>query len=78
MAIILTFVGLFSAVNSTFIIGAQPNPGNTTNALMVQLIQITANGPDAGIDISKLSSFTGYSPSTGCCHSPILALHSPS
>jgi hypothetical protein len=40
----------------------QPNPGDTTNALMVQLIQITAN-PNAGYDISNLSSSTSYSSS---------------
>ncbi|KAG2757223.1 hypothetical protein P692DRAFT_20825172 [Suillus brevipes Sb2] len=33
IGIMLTFAGLFSAVNSTFIIGMQPNPGDTTNAL---------------------------------------------
>ncbi|OAX32877.1 hypothetical protein K503DRAFT_570972, partial [Rhizopogon vinicolor AM-OR11-026] len=64
MAIILIFAGLFSAVNSTFIIGMQPNPGDTTNALMVDLIKIIANGTNAGIDISNLSSSTGYSTST--------------
>ncbi|OAX33246.1 hypothetical protein K503DRAFT_663339, partial [Rhizopogon vinicolor AM-OR11-026] len=64
MAIILTFAGLFSAVNSTFIIGMQPNPGGTTNALMVQMMQILVNGPDAGIDISNLSSSTDYPFST--------------
>ncbi|KAJ8579355.1 hypothetical protein M405DRAFT_718211, partial [Rhizopogon salebrosus TDB-379] len=62
MGIILTFAGLFSAVNSTFIVGMQPNPGDTTNALMVKLIQITAN-PNAGYDISNLSSSTSYSSS---------------
>ncbi|OJA08595.1 hypothetical protein AZE42_07128, partial [Rhizopogon vesiculosus] len=64
MAIILTFAGLFSAVNSTFIIGTQPNPSNTTNALIVTLINITANGPNAGVDISNLSSSTDYSSAT--------------
>ncbi|OAX34471.1 hypothetical protein K503DRAFT_675967, partial [Rhizopogon vinicolor AM-OR11-026] len=64
MAIILTFAGLFSAVNSTFIIGMQPNPGDTTNALMVQMMQILVSGPDAGIDISNLSSSTDYPSST--------------
>ncbi|KAJ8581347.1 hypothetical protein M405DRAFT_721699, partial [Rhizopogon salebrosus TDB-379] len=61
MGIILTFAGLFSAVNSTFIIGMQPNPGDTTNALMVQLIQIIATGNVP--DISNLSSSTNYSSS---------------
>ncbi|KAG0699409.1 hypothetical protein DFH29DRAFT_767111, partial [Suillus ampliporus] len=63
MGIILTFAGLFSAVNSTFIIGMQPNPGDTTNFLLLQLIQITAD-PNAVHDISNLSSSTGYSSST--------------
>ncbi|OJA19648.1 hypothetical protein AZE42_14098, partial [Rhizopogon vesiculosus] len=31
---------------------------------MVDLIKIIANGTNAGIDISNLSSSTGYSPST--------------
>ncbi|KAG2340423.1 hypothetical protein BDR05DRAFT_889998, partial [Suillus weaverae] len=61
MGIILTFAGLFSAVNSTFIIGMQPNPGETTNALLLQLILIMAGGPNAVHDISDLSSSTGYS-----------------
>ncbi|KAG1745221.1 hypothetical protein EDB19DRAFT_1906344 [Suillus lakei] len=56
--------GLFSAVNSTFIIGMQPNPGDTTNALLVQLIEITVNGPNSAPDISNLSSSTRYPSST--------------
>jgi hypothetical protein len=40
----------------------QPNPGDTTNALMVQLIRITAN-PNAEYDTSHLSSSTSYSSS---------------
>ncbi|KAJ8588058.1 hypothetical protein M405DRAFT_717039, partial [Rhizopogon salebrosus TDB-379] len=60
---ILTFAGLFSAVDSTFIIGMQPNPGDTTNILMVQLIKVIADGSGA-VDISNLSSSTGYSSST--------------
>ncbi|KAG1838916.1 hypothetical protein DFJ58DRAFT_622235, partial [Suillus subalutaceus] len=63
MGIILTFAGLFSAVNSTFIVGMQPDPGETTNALLVQLIQITVNGPNSAPDISDLSSSTQYSSS---------------
>ncbi|OAX40408.1 hypothetical protein K503DRAFT_620216 [Rhizopogon vinicolor AM-OR11-026] len=63
MGIILTFAGLFSAVNSTFIVGMQPNPGDTTNALMVQLIQVIANGPDTVNNISNLSSSTDYTSS---------------
>jgi hypothetical protein len=41
----------------------QPNPGDTTNALMVQLIQIIAD-PNAVHAISNLSSSTSYSSST--------------
>ncbi|KAG1717656.1 hypothetical protein EDB19DRAFT_1652804, partial [Suillus lakei] len=63
MGIILTFAGLFSAVNSTFIIGMQPNPGETTNVLLLHLIQIMAD-PNAVHDISSLTSFTGFSAST--------------
>ncbi|KAG1724654.1 uncharacterized protein EDB91DRAFT_124909 [Suillus paluster] len=64
MSIILTFAGLFSAVNSTFITGMQPNPGNTTNALLLYLIQVTVD-PNAPHDISNsISSPTGYSSST--------------
>ncbi|OAX33244.1 hypothetical protein K503DRAFT_669643, partial [Rhizopogon vinicolor AM-OR11-026] len=63
MSIILTFAGLFSAVNSTFIMGMQPNPGDTTNDLMVQLIRIMVDGADA-VNISNLSSSTTYPPST--------------
>ncbi|KAG1724643.1 uncharacterized protein EDB91DRAFT_1022469, partial [Suillus paluster] len=61
MGIILTFAGLFSAVNSTFIVRMQPNPGDTTNALLVQLIQITVSGPNAVNDTSNLSSSMGFS-----------------
>ena len=41
----------------------RPNPVDTTNALMVQLIKVIANGPDA-VDISSLSSLTPYPSST--------------
>ncbi|KAG1725531.1 hypothetical protein EDB19DRAFT_264472 [Suillus lakei] len=64
MGIILTFAGLFSAVNSTFIIRMQPNPGDTTNSLLLQLIQISVNGPNSVQDVSNLSSSTGYPSST--------------
>ncbi|KAG1767542.1 hypothetical protein EDD22DRAFT_751326, partial [Suillus occidentalis] len=47
MDILLIFAGLFSAVNTAFIIAMQPNPGDTTNALLRQLIQITANSSSA-------------------------------
>ncbi|KAG1720505.1 uncharacterized protein EDB91DRAFT_1026205, partial [Suillus paluster] len=63
MGIILSFAGLFSAVNSTFIIGTQPNPGDTTNELLLDLIRITAYGPNFVPDIGSLSSTTGYASS---------------
>ncbi|KAG1900282.1 uncharacterized protein F5891DRAFT_907930, partial [Suillus fuscotomentosus] len=64
MGIILTFAGLFSAVNSTFIIGMQPNPAETTNVLLFHLIQMTANGTSIVHDISGLSPYTLYPSST--------------
>lgn len=64
MGIILTFAGLFSAVNSAFIVGMQPNPGDTTNALLLHLILITAGGPNAVQDVSSLSSSTNFSSAT--------------
>ncbi|KAJ8589257.1 hypothetical protein M405DRAFT_862296 [Rhizopogon salebrosus TDB-379] len=64
MAIILIFADLFSVVNSTFIVGVQPNPADTTNFLMLQLIKIVAEGPNAVNDINGLPSSTGYSSST--------------
>ncbi|KAG1721108.1 hypothetical protein EDB19DRAFT_1962253, partial [Suillus lakei] len=63
MAIILTVAGLFSSASSSFIVGMQPNPGDTTNALLAQLIQITVNGPNSVPDISNLSSSTELSSS---------------
>ncbi|KAG0698552.1 hypothetical protein DFH29DRAFT_810178, partial [Suillus ampliporus] len=62
MDIILIFAGLFSAVNTGFIIAMQPNPLNTTNALVVQLIQITINGPSAA-QPAIISPTTNYSSS---------------
>ncbi|KAG2363574.1 hypothetical protein BDR07DRAFT_1460233 [Suillus spraguei] len=59
--IILTFAGLLTAAISTFIGGMQPDSGDTTNALLVQLIQVTVNGPSAVHDISKLSATAPYS-----------------
>ena len=38
----------------------QPNPLNTTNTLLLQLIQISLNGP-SGTQLSTLSASTGYS-----------------
>ncbi|KIK36652.1 hypothetical protein CY34DRAFT_66015, partial [Suillus luteus UH-Slu-Lm8-n1] len=44
MDIVLVFSGLFSAVSTSFIVAMQsnlvPNPIDTTNALLVQLVQI--------------------------------------
>ncbi|OAX33210.1 hypothetical protein K503DRAFT_749010 [Rhizopogon vinicolor AM-OR11-026] len=39
MDIVLIFAGLFSAVNTAFIISTQPSPVDTTNALLIQLVQ---------------------------------------
>lgn len=44
MDIIMLFAGLFSAVNTAFIIAMQPNPADTTNDLLVQFMQHTWNG----------------------------------
>ena len=41
----------------------QPNPANTTNILVFQMINIMVNGPDA-VNISTLSPSTTYSSST--------------
>ncbi|KAG1838907.1 hypothetical protein DFJ58DRAFT_626619, partial [Suillus subalutaceus] len=64
MGIILTFAAIFAAVNSTFIVGMQPNPGDTTNALLLYLIQMSVNGPNSVPDINTLSSSTGFPSST--------------
>ncbi|KAG2340998.1 hypothetical protein BDR05DRAFT_862320, partial [Suillus weaverae] len=44
MDIVLVFSGLFSAVNTAFIVAMEPNlspnPSDTTNALLTQLVQI--------------------------------------
>ncbi|KAG1751842.1 hypothetical protein EDB19DRAFT_1628333, partial [Suillus lakei] len=62
MDIVLIFAGLFSAINTAFIIAMQPNPIDTTNNLLVQLIQITLDGPSAAQPM-MVSSSTGYSSS---------------
>lgn len=59
MDIVLIFAGLFSAANTAFIIAMQPNPLDTTNALLVQLIQITLQGPSAA-QPSIISPSTSY------------------
>ncbi|KAG2159464.1 uncharacterized protein EDB93DRAFT_1074956 [Suillus bovinus] len=58
IAIILTFAGLFSAVNSTFIVGMQPDPGDTTNVLLLYLIQLNVDGPNSLPNVNTLSSST--------------------
>ncbi|KAJ8597103.1 hypothetical protein M405DRAFT_713062, partial [Rhizopogon salebrosus TDB-379] len=40
MDIVLIFSGLFSAVNTAFIISNGPNTGNATNALLTQIIML--------------------------------------
>ncbi|KAG1764875.1 hypothetical protein EV702DRAFT_939841, partial [Suillus placidus] len=65
MGVILTFAGLLSAVNSSFIGRMQPNPASTTNVLLLKLVQIAAN-PNSVHDISNLSSSDGYSSLTVC------------
>ncbi|KAG2086966.1 uncharacterized protein F5147DRAFT_532652, partial [Suillus discolor] len=40
ITVILNFAGLLSTIITTFIIRMQPNPADTTNALLVQLIVI--------------------------------------
>lgn len=42
------------------IVGLQPNPGYTTNALLLQLIQRNFNNPNSVPDISTLSLYAGY------------------
>ncbi|OJA16311.1 hypothetical protein AZE42_03366 [Rhizopogon vesiculosus] len=60
MDILLIFAGLFSAVNTTFIIASQPNPVDTTNTLLVQLTLVTLYGSSAPQPLI-LSPSTGYS-----------------
>ncbi|KAG2134180.1 uncharacterized protein EDB93DRAFT_1092905, partial [Suillus bovinus] len=51
---------LFSAVNSTFIVEMQLDPGDTTHTLVLKLIQIIVNGPNSAPNINTLSSSTGF------------------
>ncbi|KAG1734111.1 hypothetical protein EDB19DRAFT_1594655, partial [Suillus lakei] len=62
MDIVLIFAGLFSAVNTAFIIATQQNPSDTTNVLLVQLIQTTFNGSPAAQPTIPLPS-PGFSSS---------------
>ncbi|KAG2353378.1 hypothetical protein BDR07DRAFT_1309630, partial [Suillus spraguei] len=43
MDTLMLFAGLFSAVNTAFIIAMQPNPADTTNELLVQFMQHSWN-----------------------------------
>ncbi|KAG2107553.1 hypothetical protein BD769DRAFT_1366196, partial [Suillus cothurnatus] len=61
IGVILNFAGLLSVVICAFIGGMQPDSGDTTNALLVQLIQVTVEGSSAINDISNLSSTAIYS-----------------
>ncbi|KAG0708128.1 hypothetical protein DFH29DRAFT_762640, partial [Suillus ampliporus] len=56
MDIVLIFAGLFSAVNAAFIISMRSSPSDTTNVLLVQLIQITLNGTSAAQPILSPST----------------------
>jgi hypothetical protein len=51
----------------------QPNPADTTNILMLQLIKIIAEGPNAANDIDSLSSSTSYSSSIVWMQTPAYA-----
>ncbi|KAG2132086.1 hypothetical protein DEU56DRAFT_706875, partial [Suillus clintonianus] len=64
MDIVLVFSGLFSAVSTSFIVAMEPNlspnPSDTTNALLTQLVQIglgnfTAAGSAAAAPASTWS-----------------------
>lgn len=61
MDTILIFAGLFSGINTAFIMAMQPNSLDTTNALLVLLIQITLDGPSAAQSTS-ISSSTNFPP----------------
>ncbi|KAG2360144.1 hypothetical protein BDR07DRAFT_171010 [Suillus spraguei] len=76
MGIILTFAGLFSAVNSTFIVGMQPNPGDTTNVLLLHLIQISVNGQIPYLTPALFPHPRDFLPRPyECKHLLMLALH---
>ncbi|KAG1867663.1 hypothetical protein F4604DRAFT_1584976 [Suillus subluteus] len=67
MDIVLIFSGLFSAVSTTFIVAMEsklsPDPDDTTNALLTQLVQIgLGNFTAAGSTAASPAS--GWSPST--------------
>ncbi|KAG2114998.1 hypothetical protein BD769DRAFT_1095297 [Suillus cothurnatus] len=54
--------GLFSAVNTAFIIAMQPNPADTTNDLLVQFMQNSWNGSSLAQPVA-LSAPVAYSSS---------------
>lgn len=62
MQIVLIFAGLFATVNTAFIIAMQPNPVDTANVLLVQLIQNISDGRSA-TQPTTLPSSTGSSSS---------------
>ncbi|KAG2078676.1 hypothetical protein BDR04DRAFT_980073, partial [Suillus decipiens] len=62
MDILLIFAGLFSAVNTAFIIAMQPSASDTTNVLLAQLTQIILDGSSA-VQPINLSPPIKYSPS---------------
>ncbi|KAG2115593.1 hypothetical protein BD769DRAFT_1334842, partial [Suillus cothurnatus] len=62
MEILMLFAGLFSAVNTAFIIAMQPNPADTTNDLLVQFMQNSWNGSSLAQPVA-LSAPVAYSSS---------------
>lgn len=56
MQIVLIFAGLFATVNTAFIIAMQSNPIETTNLLLVQLIQNTSDSRSATQQMTLPSS----------------------
>ncbi|KIJ40612.1 hypothetical protein M422DRAFT_173615, partial [Sphaerobolus stellatus SS14] len=62
---LLIFAGLFSAVSSAFIVqmesGLTPDPTNTTNDLLFQLIQIIDNSTTIGLDVPVSADNTAVS-----------------
>ncbi|KAG2150946.1 hypothetical protein DEU56DRAFT_711470, partial [Suillus clintonianus] len=69
MDIVLVFSGLFSAVSTSFIVAMEsnlnPNPSDTTNALLTQLVQIgLGNLSAAGTAAAAPGSTWSPSPTT--------------
>ncbi|KAG8956444.1 hypothetical protein FRC03_010840 [Tulasnella sp. 419] len=67
---LLIFAGLFSAVNTVFIVEAykdlKPDPMEATNALILQLLQNTVNGTSSGPEING-PSFVAPTGSVRAC-----------